>query len=882
MDSYKIPQQIKYKDEVIAGLTVRQALLIGVFAIPAYVLFRLPLPVYLRLFLALPVFSGGLVFAFYKHRGRYLEVWLFNWISYSMSSKYYKQADKEPPASGASLLSVAKSSILRGGGEAHVSSQVPIEGIERGLINIPTGYVMVLQVGSVNVRLKNEDARKKFWSSYRSFLNVLSMGFPIQFYITVRKQTVDEIEDHFSRVIESQKSAELLELARDEKAFILETLKTTSVVSRSFYVVIPYNPSFSTSQDGISLFKQALSRRKSVKSDIDIAHKHLAARRDNVMSHLKKLGVEARQLTDEELFELLYDGFNPSVAKGGYVKHDLKSIYAHVKRNKLVRFISPSYLEIGPDYADMAGVYMRTVFPLDYPGTVFDGWLQPLIEHDQDCDISMHISPMDSTATMNTLNRNLSKMISTKRYRAHRGKIEDVHVEAKAEDSVYLLNKLVRSETKLFNVGLYVTVRSHTLDELDERTDSVVAIMESMQMTPGVAKYQMAAAVATNLPLAQDRLCYMRNMDSDSLATAMPLSSADLSGQGGVLYGMNTDNSSLVMFDRFNQRNANSVVLGSSGAGKSYFTKIESLRYLLEGVSIVIIDPEREYESICSRVDGQYINISRNPSQHLNPFDPYIDVEGIRGIDRQVGDATALIKLMAPEVSIPRSRLEELLYATFKEQEAPLLADLYRLSKDRGLEELADAIYPWHAGSLRNIFSRPTDVNLTSDYVVFDVSEMDEDLRPVAMQVILSWIWRNILSNPKPRLIYCDEAWSLLESAGDWFSAAYRRARKHWAGFTITEHQVETLLNSDVMKAILVNSATKVLFAQEPSALPALTSAFDLTEGEQMSILATQPGEGLLYAANSHVSLKVIASEGYVPFLSTSPELLYAKEVAGG
>lgn len=890
METHKVPQQIHYRDEIFAGMTVRQVLIIGLFGIPAYAVFKAPIPFPIRVFLAVPVLLAGFVVAFYSHDGRFLEVWLVNWFTFHVSPHYFK------PHGGQRLPTIPSmlKRILRRSAEEAVSvtTQVPIEGIQNGMIKTNNGYVMVLTCNAVNFRLMSEDAKWKLWSSYRSFLNVLSLGFPIQFHIQVRKQTIDDIRKHFDEVTESQPSEQRRALAEAQRDFVINTVKESSVVSRSFYIAIPYLPNYSADLEAVSIFRQVFTRnrKRSEETTFEVASKQLATRRDQVVTQLKKLGIEARQLDDQETFELIYNSFNPSTAGGGMMKHDLEGLYKTVDKNRMVEFLSPSYLRLGPDHADVAGIKVRTLFALDYPGTVYNGWLQPLVDLDQDLDISIHINPLNSPGLINILNKNLSKMISTRRYREHKGKMEDYHMEAKAEDSVYLLERLIRNETKVFNMGLYVNVRSLQLDELDEKTDSVMATLESMQVVPAVAKYQMGSAITTGLPLAQDRLCYLRNLDSDGLADGMPLTSADLSSSGHILYGINSDNHSLVMYDRFSARNSNSVVLGSSGSGKSWYTKQESLLALLQGtyangkrqpVSIVIIDPEREYEAICEAVGGQYVTISRNPNQHINPFDPYIDnVEGMRGIDRQVADAQVFIRLMAPEIDLGKAQLEELLYSMFKEKNAPLIGDLYRLSKDRGMNDLAEALYPWHQGSYRHIFSYPTDVDLSSDYLVFDISEMDEDLRPIAMQVILSWLWRNIFSNPKPRLIYVDEAWCLLKSAGDWFAAAYKRSRKHWAGFSLNDHEVETLLNSDVMKTVLTNSATKLLFSQEPSALGALTQAFDLTDGEQMAILGGSPGEGLLYAENSHVSLRVVSPPAFESFLSTSPALIHARSTA--
>ncbi len=892
METHKVPQQIQYRDEIFAGMTVRQVLIIGLFGIPAYAVFKASIPFPIRVFLAVPVLLAGLLVAFYKHEGRFLEVWLVNWFTYKVSPHYFKPLREQRPRTVASVLK----RLSRNSSEDPVSvtSQIPIEGIANGMIKTNNGYVMILACNAVNFHLMSDEAKLKLWSCYRSFLNVLSLGFPIQFHIQVRKQTIDDIRTHFEEVVEAQPSERRRELAEIQRDFVISTVKESAVVSRAFYIAIPYLPNYTADLETISVFRQAFTRKKkrSEETTFEVASKQLATRRDQVVTQLKKLGIEARQLSDQETFELVFNSFNPSTAAGGMMKHDLEGLYEMVGKDRMVEFLSPSYLRVGPDYADVAGVRVRTLFALDYPGNVYNGWLQPLVDLDQDLDISVHINPLNSPGLINILNKNLSKMISTRRYRAHKGKMEDYHMEAKAEDSVYLLERLIRNETRMFNMGLYVNVRSLEADELDEKTDSVMATLESMQVAPAVAKYQMASAITTVLPLAQDRLCYLRNLESDGLADGMPLTSADLSSSGHMLYGINTDNHSLVMYDRFSARNSNSVVLGSSGSGKSWHTKQESLLALLQGtnasgkrqpVSVVIIDPEREYEAICEAVGGQYVTISRNPTQHINPFDPYIDnVEGMRGIDRQVADAQVLIRLMAQELDIGKAQLEELLYAMFKEKSAPLIGDLYRLSKERGMEDLAEALYPWHQGSYRHIFSYPTDVDLSSDYLVFDISEMDEDLRPIAMQVILSWLWRNIFSNPKPRLIYVDEAWCLLKSAGDWFAAAYKRARKHWAGFSLNDHEVETLLNSDVMKTVLTNSATKLLFSQEPSAIDALSRAFDLTDGEQMAILGGSPGEGLLYAENSHVSLRVISPPEFESFLSTSPALIHSRGSTDG
>jgi hypothetical protein len=890
METHNVPQQIQYKDEFLWGMTVRQVALIGLFGIPAYAVFKAPLPFVLRIFLALPFVSAGLMLAFYQHRGKFLEVWLINWLAYKASPHYYRPLRHGPSPSLSSLL---RRLMCKPGEEASpISSQVPIKGIRSGMIHTDFGYVMVLKCGALNYHLMSEDAKLKAWSSYHSFLNVLSLGFPIQFHAQVRRQTVDDILSHFDEVIEAQPTAGRVRLAETLRDFVVETVSSRSVVSRNFYIAIPYNPNFTCELGNSSVFRGLFSRASMRSEDVsfEIASKQLATRRDQVIAQMKKLGIEAAQLDNHGLFELIYNGFNPSVARGGMVKHDLTGMFDMLGEESMVEFLSPSYLRVGPDFADVAGVHVRTILALDFPGSVYNGWLQPLMDLDVDMDVSIHISPLDSNGVIKLLQKNLSRMLSTRRYRAHKGKMEDFHVEAKTEDGAYLLNRLIRNETKMFNMGLYVTVRSLDAGELDERTNSVLATCESMQIVPAVAKYQMSRAIASNLPIAQDRLCVYRNFESDGIADGMPLTSADLSSQGHICYGLNADNSTLVFYDCFASRNSSQVVLGSSGSGKSWFSKASTLSYLLHGtyasgkrepVSIVIIDPEREYEAICEAVGGQYVTISRNPSQHINPFDPYVDnVEGMRGVDWQVGDAEVLIKLMAPDLEVGKAQLEELLYTMFREKDAPQICDLHRIAGEAGFSSLAEALYPWNEGSYRNIFSQPTDVDLNSDYIVFDISEMDDEMRPVAMQVILSWLWRNIFANPKPRLIYVDEAWCLLKSAGDWFAAAYKRARKHWAGFSINDHEVETLLNSDVMKTILTNSATKLLFTQEPSAVPALTRAFDLTEMEQQAILTGSPGEALFYAENSHVRLKVITPPEWDSFLSTSPSVIYARRAA--
>ncbi|MBU1935611.1 DUF87 domain-containing protein, partial [Patescibacteria group bacterium] len=400
------------------------------------------------------------------------------------------------------------------------------------------------------------------------------------------------------------------------------------------------------------------------------------------------------------------------------------------------------------------------------------------------------------------------------------------------------------------------------------------------------------------LPLAMDELEIYRNMNTNPLSTTFPFSSAELTSDEGVLYGINRHNDGLIIFDRFNLENANSVVFAKSGAGKSYSVKLEVLRSMMMGTDVIIIDPENEYEELANTVDGTYLRVSLNSNQRINPFDlpAPIDEE-----DEKPGELLrsniitlhGLLNLMLGKLSPEEEGLmDKALIDTYALKgitmetsnpasvEPPTMEDLYEiLSNMKGTENLAQRLQKYTIGTFSGIFNKPTNVDLKSGLVVFCIRDLEDMLRPIAMYIILNHIWNTVRSQLKKRILVIDEAWSMMqyEDSARFLYGLVKRARKYYLGITTITQDVEDFVESSYGKPIITNSSMQLLLKQSPTAIDKLTEIFNLTEGEKYLLLNANVGQGLFFAGLKHVAIQIIASYNEDKIITTNPEEILAQ-----
>lgn len=552
--------------------------------------------------------------------------------------------------------------------------------------------------------------------------------------------------------------------------------------------------------------------------------------------------------------------------------------------------IAPAALEVDFDFIRVDNKYYRTLFIAGYPRFVGINWLSPLINFDASLNISMYVYPIEGKQILDDLRRKITEMEAEISSDIQRGRIVNPATQAKLEDALSLQTDLVKGEERFFQLGLYVTISAESADELSKINKNLEAALGSLMIISKKATLQMEDGFVSTLPLCCDRLNITRNMDTTSLASTFPFVSSDLSDDKGIMYGINEHNGSLVIFDRFSMQNYNSVVFATAGAGKSYLIKLEALRSLMMGTDIIVIDPENEYRDLCEAAGGQYIAFGYGEASKINPFDlSLVEEEGENALNAKILSLHKLFKVMIGQMDpIEESILDKAIMDAYKmkgitpdpetqKKEAPLVEDLYKSligNEEEKARNLAARLEKYIKGSFAGIFNQKTTVNLTNNFVVFGIRNLEDALRPVAMHIILDYIWTVVKQKLRRRILVVDEAWYLMQydDSAAFLRGIVKRGRKYYLGVTTITQDVDDFLQTPYGKEIVTNSSIQILLKQHSAAIDQIGEVFYLSEGEKQLLLTADKGEGIFFAGQNHVAIRVIASDDEHKLITSNPE----------
>lgn len=560
------------------------------------------------------------------------------------------------------------------------------------------------------------------------------------------------------------------------------------------------------------------------------------------------------------------------------------------QKMNLLDVISPQSVEVDFDYIKVNDVYFRTLFVGGYPRFVTPGWLEPVVNLDTSLDISFYIYPVDGKSVLDDLRRKIAEMEAEMTTDIERGKLVDPVTQAKLEDAQALQEQLVKGIERFYEFAFYITIPANSVEELNQITKQVESQLGSLMIVSKHAMLDMQDGFLATAPFGIDRLNITRNMDTTSVATTFPLTSTELSSDRGVLYGMNSQNESFIIFDRFSLPNANMSIFATSGAGKSYFVKLEALRSLMTGVESIVIDPESEYKSIAEAVGGEYISFSYNSTAKINPFDlSQIREQGENQLGLKILSLHSLMRVIMGAITPTQDAiLDRALIMTYKAKgitmdpetqgkEPPLMEDLYKTLI--GMEipdalDLAARIEKYVKGSFVGIFDQQTNINIVNPFTVFSVKDLQDTLRPIAMFIILDYIWTRVKKNLKKRILIVDEAWQMMKypDTAQFLWSVVKRARKYYLGLTTITQDVEDFLGQDIGKAIVTNSSMQLLLKQSPAAIDKIAEVFYLSQGEKRLLLAANVGEGIFFAGPHHAPIRVVASESENKLITTKPQ----------
>lgn len=545
-----------------------------------------------------------------------------------------------------------------------------------------------------------------------------------------------------------------------------------------------------------------------------------------------------------------------------------------------IDILSYAGLEENVDHLCIDGVYLRTLYISGYPFVAHSGWLDTIINFNHDTDISYHVTEVNALHALPKLHRKITELESTKRAMMRAGKIVGSEITDPLESAIELRDKIQRGQEKLFQMAIYISLRADTLEELNKTTKLLEAAMSARLFYTKVARYQQLEALQSILPRGEDQLSQKRNLDSSSAALTFPFMSSELVQESGILYGVNKSNNSLVILDRFSLHNANSITFAQSGSGKSYTTKVEILRQLMQGTKVIVIDPEREYKRLTESVGGTYVKLSATSKEKINPFDLATTFHEISDLSEHAQDLTEVISLMAEGLS-PREKaaVDKVILKVYKDAKdtQPLLEDLYVELKDLGQMKLCERLEKYISGSLANVFNSQTNITLTNRLVIFDIKDLPESLRQIMMLIISNFVQNQVKARPEKRLLVIDEGWLLLEheESARFVAGLVRRARKYYLGVSIISQQANDFLKSEYGRAIASQSALRILMRQDTTTIKNVVSEFNLSEYEQSYLLTCERGDALLVADQNHVAVKVVASEKEHPLITTNPLEIY-------
>lgn len=561
--------------------------------------------------------------------------------------------------------------------------------------------------------------------------------------------------------------------------------------------------------------------------------------------------------------------------------------------------LAPPGIEVSNDYLKIGNLYTKTLFLFSYPSVLSSGWFSPVVNLDKSFDIAMYLDPIDTATALKNLRKKVAQIESQLMEQQEKGLVRDPLLEASYKNIEDLRDQLQQAQEKLFHVGIYFTIYAPDLKSLEKYNLELEGLLEGRMVYIKPTLFQHLEGYQTTLPLVSDKIQVYTPFNTAPISTFFPFDSAELTSEEGILYGINMHNNGLIIFDRFSMENANMVVFAKSGSGKSYFTKLEILRSLMMGTDVLIIDPENEYQSLAEAIGGGYFRISLSSEHRINPFDlpPIPADESSADILRShILTLTGLLKIMLGEITpTEEALLDQALLETYASREItphadftgktpPLLGDLQTvLESIEGGIDLAKRLEKYTKGTYAGFLNSPSNVEIRNRLTVFNIRDLEEELRPIAMYMILNFMWSLIRAEFKKRLLIVDEAWVLMkyEDGANFLFGMAKRGRKYFLGITTITQDIDDFLRSQYGRPIVTNSSLQLLLKQSPATIDVIGKTFNLTEAEKMILLEANVGEGILFAGLRHAAIHVIASYTEHKLATTKPEELLAKMEGG-
>ncbi len=785
-------------------------------------------------------------------------------------------------------------------GQTRTQDFVDVKEISDGVVVLKNGGLRkIIIVDGLNFDLKSEEEQNTIIYAYQNFLN--SLDFSLQTFIHSRKLNIDDYLHTLNERMEAEPSDLLKKQITDYAGFIKSFVETNAVMTKSFFIIVPFDP-IVIPGSGAKLPTFGAKPKKDVAPEaspkkviVEPSHREqLAQRVEQATNALRQVGLRAVALEDHELIELLYNFYNPQTIE--------KEQELDLGENGLVEdLLAPKNMDISQDHLKIGNKFARSFYILNYPRYLSSGWFSPLINLPELIDISIFTHPVDTAIALRNLRKKTTELQASMDELDKKGVVRDPVLETALRDVETLRDSLQQAQEKLFEIGVYMTIYADSEKELNRIGAEIDNMMGSKLVDIKSAMFEQTTLLSSVAPLGQDNIGVHTPMNSGPASSFFPFVSLDLTSDTGIMYGINRHNNTLIIFDRFSLENANMVVFAKAGAGKSYATKLEIIRSLMMGTDVVVVDPENEYLTLAKSVGGSVLKISLDSESNINPFDiPVIpeDEEPGEVLKSHIVNLSGLIKLMlgtvtpAEEALIDRALNET--YASrditpdkdFSKVAPPLLEDLEAvLNGIEGGKDMAERLYRFTKGSYAGFTNKPTNVNVANRLIVFSIRDLEDELRPIAMYIILNFIWNLVRAQLKKRIMVIDEAWWMMkypDSASFLFGLA-KRGRKYYLGISTITQDVDDFLNSAYGRPIITNSSLQLLLKEAPASIDNTAKAFGLTDVEKNYLVEADIGQGLFVAGLKRAAIQIVPSSFENELITTNPEeiLKEKRELSG-
>lgn len=785
-------------------------------------------------------------------------------------------------------------------GKARTQDLVPIKDIRGGVVVLKSGGLRkVVLVDGINFDLKSEGEQKSIIGAYQNFLNPLD--FSLQISVHSRKMNIEGYLSSLKQRRNEEENQLIKTQSQEYITFVESLIGENAIVQKGFFVVVPYEPaqvptSVEEAATGLSKLLGVSKKPGTAKEGdealpagaLNPAHlEQLNQRVEQVVNGLRQMGLRAVPLEDPELLEIFFNAYNPTTIekRGQEIGRQAEGGVSEAEN-----FIAPPALEVNPQSIKIGDKFAKTLFVFTYPRYLATGWLSPIINMPELMDISIFIHPVQTGAVLRNLRKKVAQLESQIQTEHEKGLVRNPALETALVDAEQLRDSLLQAQEKFFDTAIYMTIYADSEKELSKIESDIVETLDSKLINVRSAQFEQLKGFQSVVPLAEDKLAIHSPLNSGPVSSFFPFVSASLTSDEGVMHGINRHNNTLIIFDRFSLENANMVIFAKAGAGKSYAAKLEILRSLMLGTDVLVIDPENEYERLADEIGGSVFKIALDSDSHINPFEiPVVpeDETPSEVLKSHIVNLTGLLKLMMGKVEPhEEALLDQTIAATyasrditpdsdFRGKTPPLLEDLEAVLRNtEGGKEMAERLYRFTKGSYAGFTNKPTNININNRLIVFSIRDLEEELRPVAMYIILNFVWSLIRAELKRRMMVIDEAWLLMKNAdsASFLFGLAKRSRKYYLGLTTITQDVEDFLNSPYGRPIITNSSLQLLLKQAPVSIDIVGKAFGLTEVEKNYLLEADIGQGLFVAGLKHAAIQVVSSYFEDQLITTNPE----------